>query len=88
MKAFDVDFIRPDAKVVKAFASIPTSTISDAMGRCGTMSSDMKPVYKGGRICGPTFTVRVYANDNLMFHLALKEARPGDILVIDSGGHP
>jgi 4-hydroxy-4-methyl-2-oxoglutarate aldolase len=87
MKAYDVDFIRPDAKIIKAFANIPTSTISDAMGRCGTTSSDMKPVYQGARICGPAFTVRVYANDNLMVHLALKEARPGDILVIDSGGY-
>ena len=50
------------------------------------MSSDMKPVFQGARICGPAFTVRVYANDNLMVHLALKEARAGDILIVDSGG--
>lgn len=87
MKKFEIDFKRPHAKIIKAFANIPTSTISDAMGRYGTMSSDMKPVFQGAKICGPAFTVRVYANDNLMVHLALKEARPGDILIVDSGGY-
>ena len=87
MKTFNVDFTRPDAEIIKAFAKIPTSTISDAMGRCGAMSSDMKPVFPGAKVCGSAFTVRVYANDNLMVHLALKEARPGDILIIDSGGY-
>jgi hypothetical protein len=55
MKAFNLDFTRPDAKIIKAFANIPTATISDAMGRYGTMSSDMKPVFQGARICGPAF---------------------------------
>jgi 4-hydroxy-4-methyl-2-oxoglutarate aldolase len=86
MKTFNVDFTRPDAEIIKAFAKIPTATISDAMGRCGAMSSDMKPVFPGARVCGSALTVRVYANDNLMVHLALKEARPGDILVVDSSG--
>lgn len=86
MKKFEINFKRPNTKIIKAFANIPTSTISDAMGRYGTMSSDMKPVFQGARICGPAFTVRVYANDNLMVHLALKEARAGDILIVDSGG--
>jgi len=87
MKKFETNFKRPHAKIIKAFANIPTSTISDAMGRYGTMSSDMKPVFQGARICGPAFTVRVYANDNLMVHLALKTAKPGDILIVDSGGY-
>ncbi|UCE51232.1 MAG: 4-carboxy-4-hydroxy-2-oxoadipate aldolase/oxaloacetate decarboxylase [Desulfobacterales bacterium] len=87
MKIFNVDFTRPDAEIIKAFAKIPTPTISDAMGRCGAMSSDMKPVFPGARVCSSAFTVRIYANDNLMLHLALKEARPGDILVVDSRGY-
>jgi 4-hydroxy-4-methyl-2-oxoglutarate aldolase len=87
MKTFNVDFTRPDAEIIKAFAKIPTATISDAMGRYGAMSSDMKSVFPGARVCGSAFTVSVYANDNLMVHLALKEARPGDILIIDSGGY-
>ena len=87
MKTFNLNFARPDQELIKALADIPTSTISDAMERYGAMSSDMKPVFQGARICGPAFTVRAYANDNLMVHLALKEARPGDILVIDSGGY-
>jgi 4-hydroxy-4-methyl-2-oxoglutarate aldolase len=70
MKTFNVNFARPDEEIIKALANIPTSTISDAMGRYGSMSSDMKPVFPGARA-----------------HLALKEARPGDILVIDSGGY-
>ena len=87
METFNPNFARPDEKIIKALANIPTSTISDALGRCGSLSSDVKPVFQGARICGPAFTVRVYANDNLMAHLALKEARPGDILIIDSGGY-
>ena len=87
MKTFNVNFTRPDEEIIKALANIPTSTISDAMGRCGAMSSDMKPIFPGARVCGPAYTIRVYANDNLMVHLALKEARPGDILVVDSRGY-
>jgi 4-hydroxy-4-methyl-2-oxoglutarate aldolase len=87
MKDFEINFKRPNAEIIKVFTNIPTATISDAMGRYGTMSSDMKPVFQGARICGPAFTVRVYANDNLMVHLALKEASPGDILIIDSGSY-
>lgn len=38
------------------------------------------------RICGPALTVQTYRADNLVIHVALNLARPGDVLVIDAGG--
>lgn len=34
-------------------------------------------------VCGPAFTVEVRPGDNLMFHVALAIAKPGDVVVVD-----
>src|SRR5207302_4451763 len=37
------------------------------------------------QLCGPACTVKVFPGDNLMVHKALDVARPGDIVVVDTG---
>ncbi|WP_424540330.1 hypothetical protein [Sinorhizobium medicae] len=37
-------------------------------------------------IAGPALTVRIRPGDNLMIHLAIMTAEPGDVIVIDGGG--
>jgi 4-hydroxy-4-methyl-2-oxoglutarate aldolase len=43
--------------------------------------------WKGAALCGPAFTVRCVRGDNLPIHLSLAEVAPGDVLVVDAGGH-
>jgi 4-hydroxy-4-methyl-2-oxoglutarate aldolase len=40
------------------------------------------------RLAGPALTVQTYRADNLMLHVALELANPGDILVVDACGFP
>ncbi|ANG64464.1 methyltransferase [Marinobacterium aestuarii] len=67
------------------FASIPSSIISDCLGRnIGALG--LKPYHGFKPMCGTALTVRVRPGDNLMILKALQLARPGDVLVIDGGG--
>jgi len=78
---------RPDPQLVKAFSGIAAANISDAMGRQNSMNHTMKPLWRGARVCGPALTVKSYACDNLMVHKAMQVAKPGDVLVVQGGGH-
>lgn len=57
--------------------------LCDVAGRRGTMNSRIKALNPNMTICGPAFTVEVRPGDNLMFHVALAIAKPGDIIVVD-----
>lgn len=43
-------------------------------------------MWDGAVVAGPAYTVRCVPGDNLPLHLALAEAAPGDVLVVDAGG--
>jgi len=81
------EFTRPDAAIVKGFEGIPTGVVSDAMGRTGSMTAEIKPIWAGARILGPALTVRTFPADNLMIHKAVTLAKPGDVLVVNAGGY-
>ena len=65
-------------------SALSSTIISDALGRSGGMNHAIRPMYPGARCCGPAYTVKNAAKDNLMSHYALKHSRPGDVLVLDS----
>ncbi len=52
----------------------------------GALPSAIKPVAAAMTLSGPAFTVTVPPLDNLWIHRALYRARPGDILVVTTGG--
>lgn len=81
------DVTRPDAALLEAFGKLPTSAISDAMGRHGAMSVGIQPLYQDISMVGCALTVLCFPGDNVMTHLALTMVQPGDVLVIDEGGH-
>lgn len=81
------DFPRPTADELAAAASISASTIHEAAGKIGSLPAAIKPLDRTMRICGPAFTVKGAPGDNLWLHFALAEAKPGDVLVVDVGGH-
>jgi len=78
---------RPQKHIVDELKKIPVATISDALGRYYTMTSEIKPIFEGAKIAGPAITVREVAGGNLMTHKALEIANPGDVIVIDAGGY-
>ncbi|MCI8970049.1 MAG: 4-carboxy-4-hydroxy-2-oxoadipate aldolase/oxaloacetate decarboxylase [Oscillibacter sp.] len=79
---------RPDAALVEKLSRHGAATVHEAMGRVGAMERSIKPLARGMKICGPAFTVRAQAGDNVMILKAMREARPGDVIVVDCGRCP
>jgi RraA family protein len=77
---------RPAKKLVKALAAMVTPHLSDNMNRMVAGGAALRPMHRGGKLCGPAFTVKVAPGDNLMVHKAIDTASPGDVIVVDAGG--
>lgn len=77
---------RPAKRLVKALAAMVTAHLSDNMNRLVAGGAKLRPMHRGGKLCGPAFTVKVAPGDNLMVHKAIDTAAPGDIIVVDAGG--
>lgn len=71
---------------IRELSLVPTGCLSDALGKTGSMDERIKPVFIEARICGPAFTVRLVPGDNLAAHIALNQAPPGSVLVLDAKG--
>lgn len=74
-------------KIIERFSLLPTTCISDAMQGLNHFDPAVKPLKEEYKICGRAITVRMPAGDNMMVLKAMKEARPGDILVVDSANY-
>jgi regulator of RNase E activity RraA len=81
------DFPRPDAALVAGFRGAATGHVGDALGRSAAMDAAIKPVSPRAAFCGVAFTVKTRPVDNLVVWKALQVARPGDVLVIATGGY-
>lgn len=77
---------RPPKKLIKALAAMVTAHLSDNMNRLYAGGAALRPMHRGGKLCGPAFTVKVAPGDNLMVHKAIDTAAPGDVIVVDAGG--
>ena len=78
---------RPAEDVVKALCEFATTMLSDAMEKCQTMHSEIKPVYPIERVAGPAVTARSMVADYLTPVAAIDYAEPGDVIVIDVKGY-
>ncbi len=72
---------------VRNLAKFSAATIHEAMGRRGAMDSQIKPIYTGIKVAGVALTCVCHANDNLTLHVALKIAKPGDVIVCAAGDY-
>lgn len=77
----------PSAELIEAFRTVPVCHAGDVMGR-HTGARGLLPYHNDLSLvmCGPAVTVRIRPGDNLMVHLAMMMAQPGDVIVIDGGG--
>jgi 4-hydroxy-4-methyl-2-oxoglutarate aldolase len=68
------------------FKDIPTTCISDVLKGLNNLDPAIKPLKNEYRVAGRAFTVKMPVGDNLVFLRAIKEAAPGDVLVVDAKG--
>ncbi|MDQ6595813.1 RraA family protein [Bacillus salipaludis] len=72
--------------IVDQFQDIPTTCISDALDGMTNLDASIKPLKEEYRVAGRAFTVNMQAGDNLVVLKAIREAKPGDVIVIDAKG--
>lgn len=73
---------RAEAALVDELSRYGVATIHEAQGRKGLLTSSITPIQQGTVISGSAVTVLVAPGDNWMFHVAVEQCRPGDILVV------
>ncbi len=64
-----------------------TATVHEAAGRAPVADPAIRPLWPGATLAAPAFTARCDPGDNLAIHRALASASPGDVLVVQAGGH-
>lgn len=72
--------------IIDKFRDVPTTCISDALDGLAHLDPAIKPLQEEYKICGRAVTVKMPAGDNFMVLAAMKEAKAGDIMVIDAEG--
>ena len=75
------------SSIEEKFYGLPTTAISDALQGMNHMDSGLKSIRETDKIAGRAFTVNIPAGDNTGILRAIREAKPGDILVVDGKGY-
>jgi 4-hydroxy-4-methyl-2-oxoglutarate aldolase len=75
------------AEAAEALAALDAATVHEAYGRRGNLDHRIRPIQQGVRVTGRAVTAVVHPGDNRAIHRAILAAGPGDILVVDAGGH-
>ncbi|MDX2224272.1 MAG: hypothetical protein SFV21_16095 [Rhodospirillaceae bacterium] len=79
---------RPAAELVAKVAKQHVGVSGAEAGPRQIMHPDIKPLDPTWRICGPALTVRPeFWYDRMVGELAPKYVKPGDVIVVDAGGH-
>lgn len=73
---------RAGAGLVDELAAYGVATIHEAQGRKGLLAPSISPIQQGTSVSGSAVTVLVAPGDNWMFHVAVEQCRPGDVLVV------
>lgn len=79
-------FERVSPVLVQRAKQFQSAIVCDVFGRRGTLNARIQALHPSMQIAGPAFTVEVRPGDNLMFHVALALAQPGDVIVVDGKG--
>jgi 4-hydroxy-4-methyl-2-oxoglutarate aldolase len=69
--------------VASAFAELGAATLGES-GGC-PMAPRIRSAWHGARVSAPAFPVRCTPGDNLAIHVAVVDAPPGSVLVVDVG---
>jgi RraA family protein len=78
---------RAPRETIAALAKHAVSNLCDSMGRThNAAGGTLRPMHRGGILCGPALTVHTAPGDNLLIHKAIDLAQAGDVIVVDGGG--
>ncbi|WP_088071813.1 RraA family protein [Gottfriedia luciferensis] len=72
--------------IIEQFKRIPTTCISDVMDGLNNMDPSIKPLKEEYKFVGRALTVKIPVGDNLAVLKAIREAKLGDVIVIDVKG--
>jgi 4-hydroxy-4-methyl-2-oxoglutarate aldolase len=85
-----MEILRPDKKIIEGFLSLSTSTISDALDRCGLRGGceGILPIVQGVKMAGPALTLRYVPVSEVKGTVGdyIDLAQPGDVIVLDNNG--
>ena len=72
----------PTRAIVKLLGGARHIDVNEAYGRAGPTKPYPRPAWAGGEAAGAAVTVLAHPGDNWMIDVAVKQCRPGDILVV------
>ncbi|WP_058960542.1 4-carboxy-4-hydroxy-2-oxoadipate aldolase/oxaloacetate decarboxylase [Type-E symbiont of Plautia stali] len=73
---------RTDSALIAQFARAGVATVHEAQQRQGLLNVRIRPIQQGVAIAGSAVTVLVSPGDNWMFHVAVEQCQPGDVLLV------
>ena len=73
---------RADSALIAQFARAGVATVHEAQQRQGLLDVRIRPIQQGSSIAGSAVTVLVSPGDNWMFHVAVEQCQPGDVLLV------
>ncbi|SNY57141.1 4-carboxy-4-hydroxy-2-oxoadipate aldolase/oxaloacetate decarboxylase [Pantoea sp. GL120224-02] len=73
---------RADSALIAQFARAGVATVHEAQQRQGLLDVRIRPIQQGVSVAGSAVTVLVSPGDNWMFHVAVEQCQPGDVLLV------